>query len=531
MPKREVKKQTNGKSNGKGNGGTPTAKGEPGDQKIKVRICRGEKALTAEIFKEMIGWEEVDDFDESCCPELKRLMGKNVRLHKNMKNRYITLSWLLELIQEHLNKRMRFNGEAVIFGENGNLLDGQHRGLSLIVAEHERSEGPNKRRWQTVWPDPITFETLVVYGIPEDDDTFKTLNRGKPGGLAEVLYRSEHLEKFPPKKRRTIARALDTSLKLLWNRTGAGGEDAWAPRRTHGEAFDFIYRHPWILESVELLYEMDVATKSGISQQISIGCATGLAYLMAASGSNWDDYHNATPPTEDVLNFDNRDLALDFWNKFGSKEGEFPIVHEALAALVNPITGASGSMLEKIAVLIKSWDLFVSGYPFNLEELELRWLEERTDDGTLVRRRLDEFPTLGGIDIGEPTNGGSEMDDEAIEEYERNKAEIAARKTEEVSGKVVEGTLKGEPGSFKDELAELKEEYPGKLLIFNYGKVSRIWDDDAHTAASVLKEPVEIYTGLPCIKLNTSVLEQVVEKLARAKVKSLIIDVNKPTKK
>jgi hypothetical protein len=85
---------------------------------------------------------------------------------KNAHNRPISESTVERYTQEIRAGRWKFNGQAIIFGKSGNLLNGQHRLKAIIAA--------NK-----------SIETLVVWGV--DDDAFDTIDDGNKRSLADVL--------------------------------------------------------------------------------------------------------------------------------------------------------------------------------------------------------------------------------------------------------------------------------------------------------------------------------------------------------
>jgi hypothetical protein len=85
---------------------------------------------------------------------------------KNAHNRPISQSTVERYTQEMAQNRWRSNGQPLIFGVSGNMLNGQHRLKACIAA--------NK-----------SFETLIVWGV--DDDAFDTIDDGNKRSLADVL--------------------------------------------------------------------------------------------------------------------------------------------------------------------------------------------------------------------------------------------------------------------------------------------------------------------------------------------------------
>jgi hypothetical protein len=85
---------------------------------------------------------------------------------KNLNNRPISQFTVDRYTQEMKAGRWKLNGEAIIFGKSGRLLDGQHRLKACIQA--------NK-----------PFQSVVVLGA--EDHVFDTIDDGKVRGLGDVL--------------------------------------------------------------------------------------------------------------------------------------------------------------------------------------------------------------------------------------------------------------------------------------------------------------------------------------------------------
>lgn len=497
---------------------------------IKVEKCTGDKAMTAETAKILIGWEEVETRDSSCVSELTAITGLYVRLHKNLNNRYLTPGWLLTLRQEHLNRRWRFNGETVVIGEYGNVQSGQHRLLSLILAELERAK---TKHWQKKWPDQVTMETLVVYGVKEDDDTFKTLNCNKPGTLAEILYRSEWFASSPPDERKSLARLTDGAIKLLWARTGAK-EDAYAPRRTHGEALDFLGRHPTVIKCVRHVFEENQPRKDaegtqlapGIGSVLAPGAAAGLMYLMASSASDPAKY--TKKKDESVLDFERFDKASDFWALLAGRNPDFDQLHYAISALADPDSLAGARLVEKAGVLCKGWAAFLAGEEFSQDALELKYHLDEAD-----HKIFDEDPTTGGIDLGGELLDKDDDEEDADDEDEPAPAKPSQPVVERVGRESVnsdqEAKSEGEPAhkavtkvlknGAADELAAIKSKHKDALLLFHSANPPfkfTAWGDDAVTVAKALGIKTSKNGELPSVQFFADRWEQNLAKLLEA---------------
>lgn len=98
---------------------------------------------------------------ETITPEIAKTM-----LGENVNNRRISRDNVNLFAREIRNGEWRFNGEAIKFGKDGRLLDGQHRLLAVIAADK-----------------PLT--TLVIRGL--EDETQQTMDSGKTRTLGDVL--------------------------------------------------------------------------------------------------------------------------------------------------------------------------------------------------------------------------------------------------------------------------------------------------------------------------------------------------------
>lgn len=87
-------------------------------------------------------------------------------LKKNVHNRYVNEKTIALYAKQMREKEWRINGESLIFSDNGELLDGQHR-LSAIVASG------------------VTLDLPVFRGV--EKDAIRTINTGKPRSIADHL--------------------------------------------------------------------------------------------------------------------------------------------------------------------------------------------------------------------------------------------------------------------------------------------------------------------------------------------------------
>lgn len=529
-----------------------------------VSIHAGPNAMTVEQIKEMLGWQEDSEeapLGDDYVPELLSLFGRKIRMTRNVNNRPIITGWVRTLGQEHLNRRWKFNGESLVVGRNGNTQSGQHRSISLIYAEEQRT-GREAAHWEHLWSGPITMETVVVYGIDESDDVFKTLNSGKPSTLAEVFYRSEFVRQITKAKdRKVFSRVLDFAIRTLWDRTGAKN-NAFAPKLTHGEAVDFLNRHPRIMEAVtHLIVENKDKAISGV---VPLGCAAGLMYLMAACRSDPEAYRKNDPRSESALDFSEWEKAMEFWVLFASRSPTMKAVENGLASLVDEDTGRRASLEERVAVLCRAWVAFVIGgrsYTLVPDDVRLKYVTSDEDES---RSWLAVPYTVGGIDLG-PTSGqvgGEEKDDEddgsgepaaplpeTPEDREKARREKAAEVAEVLrqrrlaqrparddadapvtapppNGKPVsppeDGTVENPAkvavpeSGLAAEISQLKGKYGNALLLFKVGNSVKAYGEDAQNVAKLFKVPVSLAMGLPSASFQASGLEENLKRLLAA---------------
>ena len=394
-----------------------------------TRIAVGDDALTVDEARDILGWEETDDREAAILTDRR---GKHVLCTNNVGNRPLSMPNVDALIQELLRKRWRVNGEPIIVGKTGTVLNGQHSLIALILAEQDREDGfpesagyteDAQKIYAKNWPNPITLEKFVVYGIDESDDVVNTMDTCKPRSLWEVICRSPFFASMKMADRRNASKMCEHAVRLVWHRTGAGS--AFDLRKTHAESLDFITRHPKLLECVRHIYEENGGNSQEegrkISKYVSLGYAAGMMYLMAASASDEEKYYKASNPSERALDFSRFDKAAEFWLFFADGSPEFKEVRNALGALANADTGTGGTMAEKLAILVTAWNLYVEGTGFTAKRLELEY--HTNDDG--VRKLLDSDVTVGGIDKGPaPAEDDDEGDGPTPEEIEAEKQKV-----------------------------------------------------------------------------------------------------------
>ena len=397
----------------------------------KVKLLVKDKSMTAAMAKELLGWEEEGEkarFNDVYVHALKAVFGRKIRTTLNQHNRPWRVGNLLKLTQEILRGNWRLNGETRIIGQYGAVLNGQHTFAALIRAAELWAENPED---YPAWKTEPTIETAVIYGISEDIEVVNTLDTVEARTLADAFCINpkfrDYYSSLPEGKFRAATKALDSAVKLLWHRIGCE-IDAFAPRRTHSEALHFVERHLRLLECVKHILEEDEGGK--IRSVCSPGYAAGLLYLMGSYDSDSDAYHTADDPTEELLNWDKWDQACDFWVQIAGEATETLPIRQAISNLLEK----NGSIrnAERWGLVCNAWQCVVHDEEITAEKIELAYKDIRDEQGNLISRVLDETPTAGGIDLGNPVKKDEatmpQPSEDEIAKVEERKARARAKK-------------------------------------------------------------------------------------------------------
>jgi hypothetical protein len=182
---------------------------------------------------------------------------------------------------------------------------------------------------------------------------------------------------------------------MLWSRTGAGN-DAFSPHRTHGLSLDFIDRHPRIKRCVDHIWKEYGSNPGTLKRLVPLGYASAFLYLMAAGGTQYDDYHDANKGySEGKVKWDLWDSAVDFWTNLG-KDPNFEDVRKAITQLPNQ------GIADKATLLAKAWTCHLANRRLTVAAVMPRY--KAVDMGNdVVVQVLDEHLTFDGIDMGDGT--------------------------------------------------------------------------------------------------------------------------------
>lgn len=389
-----------------------------GVQEHLVREGEEPTPLTGEIAKELLGWEEEGentDFKNNYLldyeVEREDAEGKKVkrrvkvRCTNNLTNRpyypQLAEDWMMDILLGNWN----YNGETIIVDRYGNVQDGQHRliGLILAIIEWHRDQNRSKseRKWQEYWKEEPWIEGLVVLGIDPSDKVINTIGTGKRRTLADALYRHSWFNTLDPKSREHVAKIMEFATKLLWNRT-AQQQSSLTPersRRTHSESFDFIERHKRLIECVKFIREEAHGKKPplGITQFIPISTAGALLYLMGSAATDPSEEGNQKrydiTLNESSLDWSLWDKAQEFWVDLINNGPKTEHLREAMIALPSECSAHYLTEMPK-ALIIKAWNLYSDGTKIMRDGIEV---ETTMKDGYPV---LLETPRIGGIDVG-----------------------------------------------------------------------------------------------------------------------------------
>jgi len=221
---------------------------------------------------------------------------------KNFGNRPISAFTVKRYAQEMKAGRWKCNGESVIFGASGRLIDGQHRLKACVEAN-------------------VSFETVVVKGA--DDGAFDTIDDGKVRSLGDVLgIKGEHNSKD-----------LAAGLRFVWD---------YATGQFHGRPSSFLLlsskqllermldKHPGIRRSAKL-YSLLSGRAGGLLLPPSL--MIGLHYLFSLV--NEDKADSFFTSFQSGLNMKEGDPILVFRNRMigGARvNGARQLVREAMYA-------------------------------------------------------------------------------------------------------------------------------------------------------------------------------------------------------
>lgn len=454
---------------------------ELGDSKFAVW-----PALTDELAKELIGWEEVEVKDDSVI--LTDEAGHYVRFHNNGKNRAYDHGTAKKYAYDILNRfwadsrngdGCSINGETIIIGRTGNVTSGQHRLSALVLACQIWEQEPH---WKEKWSEKPTLEGIIVRGTDEAPHTLRTLDNVKPRSVEDVFYaNTEILNDLGKTDRKTVIKAAANAVRVLWDRTGLK-DNPYTPYLSNSEAVEFLESHVKILDAATHIWESDKAVTGGAvtgnkGLKLGLGTAAGLMYLMAASNGDHDDY--IADPNDKTARIEGWgwEKAEEFWTLLATQHPDVREVrNSSVQELVDDGSGelkererfiftSDGKRDEKVAILVNAFNEYANGGVIKAKVINPPAMWKKQDDGSLTL--VEPYPILGGIDIGgikekdsEDADSGEaaaepepELTPEQVEQNKadaaaerRRKAELAAEKIRKMRAKSQDDTrAPGEP--------------------------------------------------------------------------------------
>jgi hypothetical protein len=418
---------------------------------FKCSAMVGDKAMTEQFVKDLLGWESEQEFaarlmaenpglkQDACrIPPDKLLLtdeeDQRVACWQNLGNRPFKKSKSDQYMDDFLNGRWKRNGESIIIGKTGLCISIQHRGTGFIRACQRWRKGrfingdnayPSMKTMvingilQPVW------EGVLVTGIDEDEETVMTIDDVEPRSVADVVMTGDMFAQMPSDDRQKAARSMKGAVEFLWRRLQVGDS------RSNSAAVQFIRRHPALEPIVKhLVQENKGRALSMLRITGGGGCSCpGMCYLMASDGADGEKYHNTLPKQEPDLK--QLDRAKLFFTLLAKDDTEVKAVVRALKALVDDPEGG-GRSAEKLAILSKAWAVFGSKQRRPITDADVK-LTYATNPVTKVTELIDGS-NFGGIDLGEDPERSEVLDPPAPmtpEDLERRKAE--ARRAHELN--------------------------------------------------------------------------------------------------
>jgi hypothetical protein len=333
-----------------------------------------EGPLSFDDCKVLIGWTE-EPSDENWGKDfvLKDKFGKKISLLNNPSNRPFKLALARQYTGEHLERKWALNLETIVVDVDGNIPQGQHRLVGLILAEQTRQINP--KRWGTK---PLVYETALGFNASPKPHNANTYDTGAGRTTGDVLYRHQEFpEEVTDKEQRRISSLLATAVRLVWLRVG-GQQVAFGPKLISRAAIEFYGEHPDILDSVTTIVKLDEGEEGNerlISSLVSLPYASALHYLMLSASA--------------------KTKVAEFWSTFASGEGltkGSPIL--GLRKYLQTVSADTGSQRDKIlGACVKAWLLWIDGKSSkNVKDIRVA---RKKDNERWV---LAEFPRIGGLD-------------------------------------------------------------------------------------------------------------------------------------
>lgn len=161
-------------------------------------------------------------------------------LSRNTNNRGISKTHLAFLKSELINDNWKFNGQTIVIGKSGRLLDGQHR-LTAVVETG------------------ISMETLIIKNV--DEGSFTTIDTGKQRGGSDVLsiHGAQHGAHMASAIRKIVSQFTGRSKCLNQVRYKISNTEYLKHYEVYGDELQGLFdmTHAWVLSGSRILSESD----------------------------------------------------------------------------------------------------------------------------------------------------------------------------------------------------------------------------------------------------------------------------------
>lgn len=243
-------------------------------------------------------------------------------LTSNLANRPVTENKVRQYAADMIAGKWRVNGESIIIGKDGTLLNGQHR-LAAVVRSG------------------VAIESMVTWDV--DPDTFTTMDTGRPRGATDVLAIKGY--------QNTARLAGSANAVNAYYKLGVIGRTSARIRFTNDEMLTFVLENPTIVDSVTRVERTGLRIKGTSPSNLAA------IHFLIGPGNE---------PKRDAF-FD----ALDHGANLGSGH---PVLALRNRLHANAATRTMDDMYVA-AIIVKSWTAFKAGRTISL----LRW-SNRSDN-------------------------------------------------------------------------------------------------------------------------------------------------------
>lgn len=363
--------------------------------KVSMKMYMGDKALTVEEAKKLIGWQSEKDSPKAFGDDFKfkDKEGTKIRLDNCETNRPFRKGLALTYANDILRNKWAFNGETIVFDVRNNCQSGQHRLCGFIMAEQIRKASPK------IWADygsrgVLTIECIVIHGISDEDAVVDTLDIGQKRSLGDVIFRNRRFDEYDENEQKVLANVLGNAVRVVWLCIG-GQTVTSAPKLLHSVALDLVEEHPRLLECVEHIFSEDGGADKLIRSSISLGNAAGLMYLMAASKTKTAKYDEDGASALDSSLWEK---AETFWKSLAQGGDDIKKGHPifTLKAFLTGQSASGGYERDEILAAVKlAWVAYI-------EDKKLAGVADLkpghvTDKKTGKKVLL--MPYMGGLDV------------------------------------------------------------------------------------------------------------------------------------